>query len=59
MEKYGSDKPDLRFGMELFDMESYVKASDFNVFKSIIAKSGRVKGIVSDAAETFTRKEDR
>ena len=56
MEQYGSDKPDLRFGMELFDMESYIKDSDFNVFISTIKQKGRVKGIVSDNAEMFTRK---
>ena len=56
MERYGSDKPDLRFGMEIFDMAEYIHDSDFNVFKSTLDGGGRVKGVISDEAESFTRK---
>ena len=40
MDKYGSDKPDLRFGMELINMTDAVKGSDFKVFNDIINKGG-------------------
>ena len=45
MEKYGSDKPDLRFGMELINMTEAVKGSEFKVFNDIIDKGGIVKAI--------------
>lgn len=45
MDKYGSDKPDLRFGMELINMTEVVKGSEFKVFNDIIDKGGIVKAI--------------
>lgn len=45
MDKYGSDKPDLRFGMELINMTAAVKGSEFKVFNDIIDKGGIVKAI--------------
>lgn len=45
MDKYGSDKPDLRFGMELINMTEAVKGSEFKVFNDIIEKGGIVKAI--------------
>ena len=45
MDKYGSDKPDLRFGMELINMTEAVKGSEFKVFNDIIDKDGIVKAI--------------
>lgn len=45
MDKYGSDKPDLRFGMELINMTEAVKGSKFKVFNDIIDKGGIVKAI--------------
>lgn len=45
MDKYGSDKPDLRFGMELINMTEAVKGSEFKVFNDIIDKGGIVKSI--------------
>lgn len=45
MDKYGSDKPDLRFGMELVNMTEAVKGSEFKVFNDIIDKGGIVKAI--------------
>jgi len=56
MERYGSDKPDIRFNMELKEMSSYVEASDFNAFKSVLANGGRVKGIVCPNGENYSRK---
>ena len=45
MDKYGSDKPDLRFGLELVDVASIVAKSDFQVFKQVIEKGGLVKAV--------------
>lgn len=45
MNRFGSDKPDLRFGMELVDISDAVKGSDFKVFESVLANSGQVKAI--------------
>lgn len=45
MDKYGSDKPDLRFGMELINMTEAVKGSEFKVFNDIIDQGGIVKAI--------------
>nr|WP_277397833.1 aspartate--tRNA ligase [Natranaerofaba carboxydovora] len=55
--KYGSDAPDLRFGMELVDVSEIVKDSEFKVFKSALEKQGMVKGIVVPGGGDFSRKE--
>lgn len=58
MDKYGSDKPDTRFGMELIDLTDIVKDSEFRVFAGAISDGGSVRGInVKGAAEKMTRKE--
>ncbi len=58
MERYGSDKPDTRFGMEITDISEIVKDSGFGVFSSAIETGGSVRAIVAkDAAKTLTRKE--
>ena len=56
LEKYGSDKPDLRFEMELEEMANFVEKSDFNAFKLVLESGGRVKGIVCPNASTYSRK---
>ena len=57
MERYGSDKPDLRFGLELIDIGDIGAASDFGVFKSVIASGGRVRGInATGAADKYSRR---
>ncbi len=56
LEKYGSDKPDIRFEMELQEMAGFVEKSDFNAFKSVLDSGGRVKGIVCPNASTYSRK---
>ncbi len=57
MERYGSDKPDLRFGLELVDIAEIAAACGFGVFKSTIEKGGRVRGLkVDQAAEKYSRK---
>lgn len=58
MERYGSDKPDTRYGMELFDLTDAVKGCDFVVFKSAIEAGGSVRGInAKNALSVLTRKE--
>ena len=58
MERYGSDKPDTRFGMELQNISDLVSDLDFVVFRSAIEAGGSVRAIVAkQAAKTLTRKE--
>ena len=58
MERYGSDKPDTRFGMEIRNISDAVKSSEFVVFKSALEMGGSVRAIVAKgAAATLTRKE--
>lgn len=45
MGKYGSDKPDLRFGMEIFDLSDAMRGSEFKVFEAVLAAGGCIKGI--------------
>ncbi len=57
MERYGSDKPDLRFGMELIDIADIAAASEFGVFKSVVGSGGRVRGInAKGAGEKYSRR---
>ena len=58
MEKYGSDKPDIRFEMYLNDVSSIVTETDFRVFTSAVENGGVVKGItVKGGTDQFTRKQ--
>lgn len=58
MERYGSDKPDTRFAMELYDLTEDVKSCGFSVFSSAIENGGSVRGITAKGAvSTLTRKE--
>ncbi len=58
MNRYGSDKPDTRFGMELYDLSEIVKDCGFGVFTGAIAGGGSVRGITAKGAvKTLTRKE--
>ena len=58
MERFGSDKPDTRFGMELFDISDLVKDCGFGVFSGAVAAGGSVRGITCEGgAATLTRKE--
>lgn len=57
MERYGSDKPDLRFGMELKDISDVAANCGFGVFKNAVAGGGRVRGLVApQAAEKYSRR---
>ncbi len=58
MEKYGSDKPDTRFGFELKKINDLVKDSEFKVFTDAIENGGDVRGIcIEGGAEKFSRKD--
>ncbi len=55
--RYGSDKPDLRFGMELSDLTDLVRAVDFRVFAEPIAAGGAVRAIVAPGCGDYSRKQ--
>ena len=58
MERFGSDKPDTRYAMELYDLSDIVKDSAFSGFSSAVAGGGSVRGITAkNAVTTYTRKE--
>ncbi|MGE5626479.1 MAG: aspartate--tRNA ligase [Solirubrobacterales bacterium] len=60
MEKYGSDKPDLRFGLEINDLTEVVKASEFKVFQDAVAVNGSVRAIkVPNGAEMGRKQIDK
>ena len=57
MERYGSDKPDVRFGFELQDITDLVKDCEFKVFTDAVAAGGSVRGIcITGGAQHYTRK---
>jgi len=55
MDRFGSDRPDTRFGMELVDLGQTFAASDFKVFASALASGGRIKGINAKGAGDWSR----
>ncbi|PTE37772.1 aspartate--tRNA ligase [Staphylococcus gallinarum] len=58
MERYGSDKPDTRFDMELINVSELGEIMDFKVFKDTVNNNGQVKAIVAKgASEHYTRKD--
>ena len=57
MEKYGSDKPDTRFGLELFDVTDIMQASTFEAFKNVINAGGTVRAIRIPGIAGYSRKE--
>lgn len=58
MERFGSDKPDLRFGFELKDISELVKGTEFQVFSNALSSGGSVRGIcIDDASDKFSRKD--
>ncbi|MBW0434175.1 aspartate--tRNA ligase [Leptospira yasudae] len=57
MEEYGSDKPDLRFGMKLVDVSEIVKDCDFNVFSGAVKGGGTVKVVCVPGGSIISRKE--
>ena len=58
MDKYGSDKPDLRFGMEIQNITEVFKDTEFTVFKNVISEGGIINAIVvKDVADKYSRKD--
>ncbi|MDK2794020.1 MAG: aspartyl-tRNA synthetase, partial [Caldanaerobacter sp.] len=57
MERFGTDKPDLRFGMELKDLSEILRESEFNVFKNALKNGGSIRGINVKGAALMTRKQ--
>jgi aspartyl-tRNA synthetase len=57
MERYGCDKPDLRFGMELSSLNDILAASEFMVFQNVLKAGGAIKCIVVPGCAEYTRKE--
>ncbi|MGE5173971.1 MAG: aspartate--tRNA ligase [Betaproteobacteria bacterium] len=57
MDRYGSDKPDTRFGLELKDISDIAKASDFKVFLQAVELGGEVKGFAAPGMAGLSRKE--
>ncbi|MBI4715163.1 MAG: aspartate--tRNA ligase [Nitrospirae bacterium] len=57
MERYGSDKPDLRFGLEFREISDLVAGSDFKVFRQAVEEGGRVKGITIPGRASASRTE--
>jgi aspartyl-tRNA synthetase len=57
MGRYGSDKPDLRFGMEIMDISAAIAGSEFKVFENVLAAGGRVKAINVKGYSHIARRE--
>ena len=57
MDRYGTDKPDLRFGLEIKDLSAIVAQSNFSIFSSAIASGGVVKGIHAPGCADYTRRQ--
>jgi aspartyl-tRNA synthetase len=57
LQRFGSDKPDLRFEMELADVTDVVQLSDFQVFRQVLESGGVVKGISAPGCGSYTRRE--
>jgi aspartyl-tRNA synthetase len=55
MARYGTDKPDVRFGLELRDLTDIAAGSRFGVFRSAVQGAGRVKGICAPGCGSYTR----
>jgi aspartyl-tRNA synthetase len=55
MERYGSDKPDLRFGMELTDLASQLSGTGVRIFDDVIARKGAIKGLCVPNGAEFSR----
>ncbi|HEX78979.1 MAG TPA: aspartate--tRNA ligase, partial [Dehalococcoidia bacterium] len=57
MRRYGSDKPDVRFGMEVGDLSNIVAGCDFGVFSSAVTQGGCVRGICAPGCHGYSRKQ--
>ncbi len=57
MDRYGTDKPDLRFGMEVVDCSDLVRGTEFRVFAQALASGGAVRGLCAPGAGGYSRRE--
>ncbi len=57
LERFGSDKPDLRYGMELVDLADIFGSTGFNAFASVLASGGRIKALAAPGGGSLSRKE--
>lgn len=57
MKRYGSDRPDIRFGMEIIDFSDLCRDTDFKVFQDALAKGGAIRGILAAGCGNYTRRE--
>jgi aspartyl-tRNA synthetase len=57
MERFGTDRPDMRFGMELADISDIAAECDFRVFSEVVASGGLVKGLNAQGCGVYSRKE--
>ena len=57
MDKYGSDKPDLRYGLEIFDASDAFRGADFGITKSALERGERIRGIRIPGGASFSRKQ--
>ena len=57
IEKYGTDKPDTRYGLELVDVTDIFTDSDFKVFQDVVKKGGKIGGINVKGGSSFSRKD--
>lgn len=57
MERYGTDRPDMRFGMELVDISEALAGSEFQLFQKTLSEGGRVKGLCAPECATYTRRQ--
>ncbi len=57
MARFGTDRPDLRFGMELFDVSDLVAESEFRVFSGAVAGGGQVKGLCASGCGDYSRRQ--
>ncbi|MBP1607905.1 MAG: aspS [Acidobacteria bacterium] len=57
MDRFGSDKPDLRFGMELVDLSEALRNTNFKIINEVLRANGAVKGILASGCAAYSRKE--
>jgi aspartyl-tRNA synthetase len=57
MERYGTDKPDLRFGMEVVDLTDVLSRADFRIFRSAVGEGSRIRGLVAPGGGALSRRE--
>jgi aspartyl-tRNA synthetase len=57
MRRYGSDKPDTRFGMELIDLSAHLSDTEFSLYKDILTTGGQIKAINAEGCGNYSRKD--